>query len=167
MPATLLGNLKRLSSVLAGQETTSVNIDGGAIDGATIGANSAAAITGTTITGTVITATTSINGPTEDGSTASSLSYGLSNIGSSASAQTFTLPAPTDGVDKYISVDFASTAIIHSVGVDSTATTIGSTAVNADTIYFQNSGGYAHLVGNGTTNWRVVSVSTDATVTST
>ena len=172
-----LGSLKRLTTVMAGQDIDSVDINGGAIDGAIIGAASAAAGTFTTLTATggqvssgivALTATVALTSAANAG--------GRVNYITGTAAAAYTLPEATGTGDRYIFIiGQVNTNGGTVVAADTTNTSYHGTCNildvdgTAQTGYFTaTAGGTDTVTWNGTTQggrigdrWEFIDLATD------
>ena len=171
-----IGALKRLTTLLAGQDIDAVDINGGAIDNTTIGAstrstgafttlaaNGAVTFTDTLAVTKGITGSSKItaaqfilNTAITTATTASAMSaFGMTKAGATA-AKSYALPRPsTIGAFKYIRCTNATTSRKITISATASSAKFNSTATK---VIFSNKNDAVSLIAETSTVWGVYGV---------
>ena len=156
-----IGSLKRLDTLLAGQDIDAVDINGGAVDGTTIGASSASTGAFTTLTASggftgsskVTGAQLIYNTAITTATTASAMSaFGMTKAGATA-AKSYALPRPgAIGVFKYIRCSNATTSRKITISATASSAKFNSTATK---VIFSNKNDAVTLLSESSIIWGV------------
>ena len=152
-----IGALKRLTTLMAGQDIDSVDVNGGAIDGTPIGAASAS--TGAFSTLSATGALT--NSVIETATTSAALAVNGVSLVSATAAQTYPVPLPTAGCFKYIRVTNATTS--RKVTLSSTASGAKFGSASDTTVVMSNTDDALSLRGETSARWGVYGVKEGST----
>ena len=131
------GSLKRFSDLMAGQEKSAVDINGGTIDGATVGASSASTgafttMTATSLTTTGVNAVSVANALTATGTnraTSLVLTKAVNNITTAAASTGVTLPAGVIGQTITVFNNGSAAVKVYGNGSDTIDGVAGATGV--------------------------------------